>query len=322
MGLGIFLVSYNIGQMDTKNPQKSQTYKCEICNLITNNKKDYEKHLLTRKHIKGYNLIHLDTLQKKPNSFICKCGNAYKYSQGLCKHKKICSIIQELKNPQSNINSENITIGNEKNYLSMMINILQQNSDFKELIVEQNKQMMEMVKEGKTINNTNHTTTNNNKFNLNIFLNETCKDAMNIMDFANSLEIGLKELEDVGTLGYASGIGNIIIRGLKDLDVHKRPIHCSDLKRESMHVRNENIWILDKDKSLLDTAIKRVARKNILKVQDWKQANPEYSDSNSKTMDKYGKILIEATGSFEAEEKEKDLNKIIRIIAKEVVIEK
>jgi hypothetical protein len=142
------------------------------------------------------------------------------------------------------------------------------------------------------------------------------------MDFANSLEIGLKELEDVGTLGYASGIGKIIIRGLKDLDVHKRPIHCSDLKRESMHVRNENIWILDKDKSLLDTAIKRVARKNILKVQDWKQANPEYSELNSKTMDKYGKILIEATGSFEAEEKEKDLNKIIRIIAKEVVIEK
>jgi len=205
----------------------------------------------------------------------------------------------------------------------MMMDILKQNSDFKELIIEQNKQMMEMVKEGKTINNTNNNnTTNNNKFNLNIFLNEKCKDAMNIMDFANSLEIGLKELEDVGTLGYATGIGNIIIRGLKDLDVYKRPIHCSDLKRESMHVKDKNMWILDKDKTLLDTAIKRVARKNILKVQDWKQANPEYSELNSKTMDKYGQILIEATGSFEPEEKEKDLNKIIRIIAKEVVIDK
>jgi hypothetical protein len=136
------------------------------------------------------------------------------------------------------------------------------------------------------------------------------------------LEIKLTELEDVGTLGYAAGIGNIITRGLKDLDVYKRPIHCSDLKRESMHVKDQNIWILDKDKSLLETAIKRVARKNILKVKDWKEANPEYVEINSKTMDKYGQILIEATGSFEPAEKEKDMNKIIRIIAREVVIEK
>jgi hypothetical protein len=310
--------------MDTLNPQKSQQYKCEICNLTTNNKKDYNKHLSTLKQINRYNLIHADTSLIEDNLFNCKCGNSYKYSQGLSKHKKTCSLLHEPSN-HIEINSSNNVNCNDTTYLTMMMDILKQNSDFKELIIEQNKQMMEMVKEGKTINNTNNNNTtnnNNNKFNLNIFLNEKCKDAMNIMDFANSLEIGLKELEDVGTLGYATGIGNIIIRGLKDLDVYKRPIHCSDLKRESMHVKDKNIWILDKDKTLLDTAIKRVARKNILKVHDWKQANPEYSEVNSKTMDKYGQILIEATGSFEPDEKEKDLNKIIRIIAKEVMIEK
>jgi ribosomal protein S9 len=206
----------------------------------------------------------------------------------------------------------------ESHLTNVILDLVKQNQEFKDLIVEQNKQMMEMVKEGKIINNT----TNNNKFNLNIFLNEKCKDAMNIMDFANSLDIKLKELEDVGTLGYATGISNIIVRGLNELDIYKRPIHCSDLKRESMHVKDQNMWILDKEKTLLETAIKRVARKNILKVQDWKQANPEYAEINSKTMDKYGQILIEATGSFEADEKERDMNKIIRNIAKEVIIEK
>jgi uncharacterized Zn finger protein len=145
---------------------------------------------------------------------------------------------------------------------------------------------------------------------------------MNIMDFANSIEIKMKELEDVGTLGYATGISNIIIRGLNELEIHQRPIHCSDLKRESIHVKDQNIWALDKDKSLMQTAIKRIARKNILKVQDWKQANPEYSDLNSKTMDTYSKILIEATGSFEKEDKERDFGKIMKAIAKEVVIVK
>jgi hypothetical protein len=217
----------------------------------------------------------------------------------------------------------NPATSSESHLTNVILDLVKQNQEFKDLIVEQNKQMMEMVKEGKTINNNNtNNTTNNNKFNLNIFLNEKCKDAMNIMDFANSLDIKLKELEDVGTLGYATGISNIIVRGLHELDIYKRPIHCSDLKRESMHVKDQNMWILDKEKTLLETAIKRVARKNILKVQDWKEANPEYAEINSKTMDKYGQILIEATGSFEPREKERDMNKIIRNIAREVIIEK
>jgi len=288
--------------MDDQN--SDQNFYCESCDYKCCKKQHYNQHLLTSKHKRMTNGL------PKIVGFSCSCGNTYKFKQGLSKHKRNCSVYN---------NNENVIVPKDSGIsMNLILDILQQNQEFKNLIVEQNKQMMELVKEGKTINNT----TNNNKFNLNIFLNEKCKDAMNIMDFANSLEIGLKELEDVGTLGYATGISNIIVRGLHELDIYKRPIHCSDLKRESIHVKDQNMWILDKEKTLLETAIKRVARKNILKVKDWKDANPEYSEINSKTMDKYTQILIEATGSFEPTEKERVMNKIIHTIAKEVVIDK
>ena len=299
-------------------PQKTTNYFCDNCDFITSNKKDYSRHLATAKHLKmakGYQKPDI-LPQKTPhdNGFICCCGRFYKYTSGLWRHKKTCL---------ETASSTNMSVINtclaDKN---IILEILQQNQEFKDLLVEQNKKILELSQNATMTQINNNTTTNNNKFNLNVFLNETCKDAMNIMDFANSIEIKMKELEDVGTLGYATGISNIIIRGLNELEIHQRPIHCSDLKRESIHVKDQNIWALDKDKSLMQTAIKRIARKNILKVQDWKQANPEYSDLNSKTMDTYSKILIEATGSFEKEDKERDFGKIVKAIAKEVVIVK
>jgi len=275
---------------------------------------------MTAKHFKKQeiNTLSTESTEKSPQNMChCICGKEYKERSGLWRHKKVCAFIPEPSDSEKKL----MKAGHPEITGEIVLELIKQNQELKDMVFDLCKHTNAQI-----INNnnsiTNNTTNNTNKFNLNIFLNEKCKDAMNIMDFANSLEIGLKELEDVGTLGYAAGIGNIIVRGLKDLDVYKRPIHCSDLKRESIHVKDQNIWILDKDRSLLDTAIKRVARKNILKVKDWKTANPEYAEVNSKTMDKYGQILIEATGSFEPEEKEKDLNKIIRIIAKEVMIEK
>jgi len=290
---------------EQKKCQKQKTeFICKDCDFKCFKNSNLMTHFLTRRHKIRMGLVILENKQ-----FICDCGKSYKHMSSLCNHKKNCAKLENNSTPPEKPPSMS---------MNLILDILQQNQEFKNLIVEQNKQMMELVKEGKTINNT----TNNNKFNLNIFLNEKCKDAMNIMDFANSLEIQLKELEDVGTLGYATGISNIIVRGLHELDIYKRPIHCSDLKRESIHVKDQNMWILDKEKTLLETAIKRVARKNILKVKDWKDANPEYSEINSKTMDKYTQILIEATGSFEPTEKERVMNKIIHTIAKEVLIDK
>jgi len=281
-------------------------FHCQPCDYICSKKQHFVQHCLTGKHKRM-----TDGLPKIV-SYACSCGNTYKFKQGLSKHKRSCSLENTMVEPDKTDSPVS---------MNLILDILKQNQEFKDLIIEQNKQMMEIVKEGKVVHNTNNTT-NNNKFNLNIFLNEKCKDAMNIMDFANSLDIKMKELEDVGTLGYATGISNIIVRGLNELDIYKRPIHCSDLKRESMHVKNQNTWILDKEKTLLETAIKRVARKNILKVKDWKELNPAYSEINSKTMDIYSQILVEATGAFEADEKERVMNKIIRNIAKEVVIDK
>jgi len=301
-----------------KASKNTSSFECKLCNFKCCKKSDYNRHISTNKHNNRINLNN--------KSFECKtCQKQYTARNSLWYHEKNCSsvcieptIITEKEDNEEQLYS------NIKNIVVDLMNqnqtILMENNEFKKLILEQNKQMMEMIKDSKIINNS--ITTNNNKFNLNVFLNETCKDAMNIMDFANSLEIKMTELEDVGTLGYATGISNIIIRGLNELEIHQRPIHCSDLKRESIHVKDKNIWALDKDKTLMQTAIKRVARKNILKVQDWKQANPEYSELNSKTMDKYSKILIEATGCFEPHEKEREYGKIVRAIAKEVVIDK
>ena len=301
-----------------KLPKIDKNFYCEKCDYTCSKSSLWDKHNLTSKH-----KLMVSETKSFQKMYQCECGKSYTHRQSLSVHKKKCIMyensIQKIEEKYEDYSySTQNNSSSESHLTNVILDLVKQNQEFKDLIVEQNKQMMEMVKEGKIINNT----TNNNKFNLNIFLNEKCKDAMNIMDFANSLDIKLKELEDVGTLGYATGISNIIVRGLNELDIYKRPIHCSDLKRESMHVKDQNMWILDKEKTLLETAIKRVARKNILKVQDWKQANPEYAEINSKTMDKYGQILIEATGSFEADEKERDMNKIIRNIAKEVIIEK
>ena len=270
---------------------------CEICNVDCCKPSAYKQHLLTRKHKQAESNI---------KSFICLCGKAYKDNSGLWRHKKKCISINKTENDDS-LNKEQI----EKidNLTNMVTNLVEKSSIINNNVVN-------------TVNNVNNVTNITAKFNLNMYLNKECKDAMNIMDFANSLQIKMKELEDVGRLGYATGISNIIIRGLKDLEVNKRPIHCSDIKRETLHIKDKDIWEQDKDNALFITAIKKVARKNMMKVYDWKAENPDFNDLQSKTIDKYTQILIEATGPCTEEEKEKGFNKIIRTVAKEVTIDK
>ena len=165
-------------------------------------------------------------------------------------------------------------------------------------MIDQNKQMMEqnknMLELAKNSGNNNNNTTNNN-FNLNFFLNETCKNAMNIMDFVSQLQVGLKELEDTGRLGFAEGISKIFINGLKDIEINDRPIHCSDSKREVVYIKDNNQWNKDsEDKPLLTSAIKQVVRKNIKQISEWTKGHPEYNDSTSKQNDRYLKIVCES----------------------------
>jgi len=196
----------------------------------------------------------------------------------------------------------------------IILELVKQNQEFQKLIIEQNQKIMELSKNSSITNNTT-----NNKFNLQFFLNEKCKDALNLMDFVNDLQIKLTDLENVGRLGYCEGISKIFIDGLKELDVSKRPIHCSDIKREVLYIKDQNTWEKENEENKkIKKAIHHISSKNIQQIQKWTEKHPHCKESDSKQNDVYMKILCESMGSAEPS----NLGKVIRNIAKEVVIDK
>jgi hypothetical protein len=216
--------------------------------------------------------------------------------------------------------SENtdISLNNSENLINYL---MKENAEFKQLLIDQNKQMVELAKNAGHNNNNN--TTNNNSFNLNMYLNETCKDALNIMDFVNQLQVGIKDLEETGRLGFANGISQIFINGLKQIDINNRPVHCSDLKREILYIKNNNEWNKeDGERKVLTSAIKHVVNKNIKQIPEWTKVHPDFNDSDSKQNDRYLQIVMESMSGSSQEEANKNYNKIIKNIAKETVIEK
>jgi hypothetical protein len=204
----------------------------------------------------------------------------------------------------------------------LVIQLIKHNHDLQMMLQDQNNKMYELAKDGKNITNTN-TTNNHTHFNLNVFLNETCKDAINLMDFVNSLQVKLKDLENTSKLGYAEGISNIFINGLNELEVHKRPIHCSDLKREILYIKDEDLWEKeDEDKTKLTKAIKIIGSKNMNQISEWQKENPEYNNPESKQSDRYMKMICNAMSGSTKEEQNNNIQKVIRNVAKEVVIDK
>jgi hypothetical protein len=290
--------------MTTPNPQKSaKKYNCIICDYNTSKKIDYTRHLLTTKH--KNNVLTTDDNKKNEKKYICDyCEKEYNDRAGLWRHKKKCSETNIIKN-ESEVS--------DKDLIMMLI---KQNTQ----LIEQNA---ELVKNG-THNTTNsHNTISNNKtFNLQFFLNETCKDAMNIMDFVDSIKVQLCDLEKVGQIGYVEGISNIIVKNLNSLDETKRPVHCTDAKREVLYVKDENKWQKDKDdKQKLRKVIKEVAYKNTKMLKEYKSKHPDCDKGDSKYSDQYNKLIIEAMGGKGDNDLEKE-DKIIKNIAKEVTIEK
>jgi len=306
--------------MLTKNPNKNLRYFCETCNLKTNNKKDYEKHLLTSKHLKLTNSGFFNLELKKDNEFVCDdCNKTYKSRVGLWKHKKNCKINCE-DDIISNTNNQQIT-----NQITpeLILSVLEQNKELTNLVVEQNKAIMELAKNGhsNTISN-NNINSNNKTFNLQFFLNETCKDAMNITDFVDSLKLQLADLENLGRVGFVEGISSIIVKNLQALDIHKRPVHCADKKREVLYIKDEDKWEKeDEEKNKMRKVIKKVACKNQRLLTKYKEEHPGCNYSESKYSDQYSKIVIEAMGGAGNNDIEKE-DKIIQNIAKEVVIDK
>ena len=298
----------------------SSNYYCKCCDYSTSKKSNFDNHNLSAKHQKSMIVnVSNDEISKISSKYACKnCNKVYKDNSGLWRHNKKCIKVEDTSN--------NIIEPTEKSpdvvalLLNQNMELIKQNQEFKDLIVEQNNKMIEMAKEAKVINNT---TNNTNNFNLQFFLNEQCKDALNIMDFINQLQLNTTDLDMVGRLGYSEGISKLFIRGLKQLDVFKRPVHCSDLKREVLYVKDKDAWEKDNDeKNKMKTAIKYIAAKNFKQINEWREKNPESDDYDSKRHMDYHQIVIHSMGGSTKEEDEQHYNKIIRNVAKESVIDK
>ena len=312
-------------------PKSSKKFHCETCDYYTSRKSQYDRHMTTEKHT--FQQISTNVNDKVQESstttiFECNCGKKYKDRTGLWKHKKKCTVNSEIVDSEENkIIYDNPT---DKDLIIMLIKqnaeLMKEQCSIKYLMMEQQNKMMEqqnivleIAKNG--THNTTHTNSHNKAFNLNLFLNETCKDAMNINDFVESIKLQVSDLENVGEVGFVEGISNIIVKNLNALDITKRPIHCTDKKREIIYIKDENVWEKDESQCKMRKAIKKVVSKNQRLIPKFKEQNPEYNKSYSKVSDKYNKLIIESMGGSGDNDAEKE-DKIIRNIAKNVVLDK
>jgi hypothetical protein len=294
--------------------KKVPQFICNCCNYSTIRKSQYNRHILTTKH----NILYKkneESLEIDSNKYICDvCNKNYKSRVGLWGHKKTCGVEDTQENNETDI----------------IVELVKQHTDFQQLLIDQNKiiidQNQQLIKLSAnqpitttTINNIH--TIHKNKFNLNFFLNEKCKDALNITDFVKTLELKLTDLENTGKNGFVEGISQIFIRGLKELDIYKRPIHCSDIKRETMYVKDKDIWEKEnEEKDKINNTIRQIAYNNVNQISGWIKENPQSIESDSIKNDLYLKILNESMGGVSDEENTKYYNKIVKNISKEVTI--
>ena len=299
-------MTFNDKNDDKKMPKKCRDFFCIKCDFTCSKISNYKKHLATRKH-----KINDGELEKMPKNVVnikkhvCEnCGNEYKYRQGLHTHKKKCYF-----------NNKNTCNSNEISYLTnIIIEMVKSNNELQ-------KQVLDVCKVNTNNYNNNTINSNNKTFNLQFFLNEQCKDAMNISDFVNSVSLSLDDLEKVGTLGYVNGISSIIIKELNGLDITKRPVHCSDAKRETLYIKDEDKWEKEcPENTKIKKVIKNVETKNIKLINEWTIKHPNFINSTSHENDEYLNIMKESMGGKGDYEENK--NKIIKKIAKEVIIEK
>ena len=315
-----------------KSPKIPKNYTCLICDYNTFNKKDYIKHLTTQKHKNNENTNDTnDKSQKIPTAFQCACGKVYKHKPSLYNHKKKCNYIESeikvIKEEAGNMSTENIEdriLKDESNvdYKKLLLSLVNDNKDMKNIIFEQQKQIGELLpKIGHTINNTTNNMTKN-KFNINVFLNEHCKDAISIEKFIDSIQISLKNLLTTSNKGLGQGITNLIIDNMNKLSLYERPLHCTDKKRETLYIKSDDpgsansSWKKDNEHEELNLAIRKLSHKQIQSIKEWTDANPNYM-SNDLLKDEYIKLITKCSSDInECREK------IIKNVCDKVYIDK
>tara|TARA_Y100000389_G_scaffold136479_1_gene134042 strand:- start:6133 stop:7011 length:879 start_codon:yes stop_codon:yes gene_type:complete len=253
---------------DQKVAKVAKEYYCDSCYYKCYNKTNYDKHLATAKHKKLQIMINSD--QKVANNeFICLCGKSYKHNRSLWYHKQKCSYIENIEN-----------VVNENQDKEIILSLVNESRELRNMMIEQQKQISELIpKVGTTINNTIN---NNQKFNINVFLNEKCRDAINMTDFIKSIKISIEQLEAIKTTGMAQGLSSAIMTNLNSLSVYERPIHCTDIKRETLYIKDDNQWECDSDKTRIKTAIKQMAGKPYVPLQEWISQNPDFKEVDEK----------------------------------------
>ena len=314
--------------------KSAEKYSCKSCDFICSKQSNFMRHCSTRKHklLTDISIVNKSAIEK--DYHICShCKKEYLSREGLWKHSKKCTSKISSDSDELILKSDDDMSSSEpiKNYIMKLV---EQNNDLRNMFLQQNNELLEIREQNNQIQTliieqppqqiTNiHKTTNNTQFNLNVFLQHTCKDAINMSDFIDSLKINTKTLERTGTHGYVNGISKIFTDGLRKLKVHERPIHCSDLKREVLYIKDNDKWEKDtEDNKQFKKALATVVHRNMIQIVKWEEDNPETSNPESKNYEFYFELARQSMGGGNHEVTARNNEKILKAIAKEVHIDK
>ena len=327
--------------MATKNTQKTHKYICVNCHFYTNNKNDFRRHTDTSKH--QYN----NGLLKKTQGYSCdKCNKSFNDRSGLWRHTKRCDFENEstlvnneaLKHTVTNNYQRNDVTDEPLNKTELLVELLKQNQEFKDLILEERREFQQIITDqnkqlsnqsekmlelaGNIGNNNTTNSNNNNKFNMNLFLNEKCKDAISLTDFINSMNLSVEDFIQTGELGFVDGLSRVMIERINDMELYNRPLHCTDLKRETIYIKDAEKWEKDENKTKLRSAVKKVARQNERLRPIWYEETPDVEVMGTDNYEKFFKYSESALGGCGKEETKSFEDKIMRNVLKEVTIDK
>ena len=339
-----------------KMPKNAKIFSCDFCHFKCSKQSNFDAHLATRKHqmITNDNKNSPKNAEKCQSRLSCHCGKTYQYRSGLSRHRTLCTVPEPAQQNTCEISMDELTNAVVSPYgnthiivppynphpeiqpsesTRLILELMRDNQEFKNLLIEQNKIMLELVQKTQDVstysaNNSNHsntTTTNshNKQFNIQFFLNEQCKNAINLSDFVENLNLNFDDLENVADRGYVEGITQIFMNGLKKLDIYTRPVHCTDVKRETVHVRENSIWVKDTlDQAKIKAAIRRIAFRNIQQISKWNKEHPDYKILDSNDFKRSFQIMKQSLGNTVPGGVEKNNDKITRNLLKAVYVDK